>query len=265
MVPTYQHQTQVVVTVDYPSVDGGVIVPTGVSYELLDEVGTVLATETVNVEEGVPGTQLSIVVEPTDNVVPEGATRSVRVIRTTFEAPTGRHVTVNRYVIEKAQLLVTMTNSFQTYEEAILTRMDLPAFDGWDSSDEEAHIPALVTAHDRMCRLTYRYRMSSNAVMYDEDDPYWLVTGMRLMKPEDFAKWPNDFKSALRRAQLYEADQVLKGDPVGDKRRSGVVSETIGESKMFFNSRPPLRLALCVQAMETLGPYLHSSRRIGRA
>ena len=115
-----------------------------------------------------------------------------------------------------------------------------------------------------MCRLPYRYQLSQNAVMYDARDPFWVVTGIRYLKEADFKKWPKDFQNALRRAQLYEADQILKGDPVGDKRRAGVVSETIGEAKMFFNARPPLRLALCVQAMETLSPYLHSSRRIGR-
>lgn len=265
MFPTYQHNTQAAVSVDFPTVDGETVAPTAVSFVVADAVGNVVVDKTDITLDPNAGTTLTIGVNPEFNIVPDDKTRDLRVMTLTFESPLGHHTVVARYVIEKAEKLVLMDNSWQTYNEAILTRLDLPALNGWDAADEASHIPALVTAHDRMCRLSYRYLMNQNAVMYDRNDPYWIVSGVRYLKEEDFHKWPKDFQNALRRAQLYEADQILQGDPVGEKRRQGVVSETIGESSMFFNARPPLRLALCVSAMEVLSNYIHKSRRIGRA
>jgi hypothetical protein len=265
MLSTYQHNTQVNVVVSFPEVDGAPIAPTEATFEVTDEVGSVVVPSTTITLDPDAGTEVTIGVNPEYNLVGDDAVRAIRSVRLTFITPTGTYTATARYIVEKASLLVLMQNSFQTYEEALLTRMDLPQFDGWDMSDESGQIAALVTSHDRMCRLTFRYRMNQDAVMYDSRDPFWIVNRIRELPASDFAKWPKDFKQALRRAQLYEADQILKGDPVGDKRRSGVVSETIGEAKMFFNARPPLRLALCVQAMETLSPYLYARRQIGRA
>lgn len=265
MLPTYQHNTQANVEVIFPTTpDGATIAPTAARFVVTDEVGSVVIDDTVLDLSTVEGNALTIGVNPEFNVVDDDKVRAMRVLTVTFTAPTGTHTATVRYVVEKASLLVTMTNSFQTFDEALLNRMDLPGLDGWDMADEAMQIPALVTAHDRMCRLSYRYTLDQNAVMYDARDPYWIVTGIRSLTPADYAKWPVSFRRALHRAQLYEADQILKGDPVGDKRRAGVVSETIGEAKMFFNARPPLKLALCVSAMECLSGHLHSSRRIGR-
>lgn len=263
MLPTYQHGTEATVTVPFPTVGGVAIEPTVVSYVVTDEVGgEIEATSTIDVPSA---SDVTITVEAASNVIQTAEVRAMRVVTVTFVAPSGTYTAVSRYVVEKASLLVPMTNSFQTLDQALLTRLDLPPLDGWDMAEEAQQIPAMVTAHDRMCRLSYRYRLGQDAVAYEATDPYWSVIDIRDRTPQDFASWPEDFKTALRRAQIYEADQILKGDPVGEKRRLGIVSESIGEAKMFFNARPPLRLALCEQAIDILSPHLLTRRRIGRA
>lgn len=263
MLPTYQHGTEATVTVPFPTVDGADIEPTAVRYTVTDEAGgEIVASSTV----AVPSTStVEITVPSASNLVPTTAIRAMRVVTVTFVTAAGEYTAIARYAVQKASLLVPMTNSFQTLDQALLTRLDLPPLDGWDMAEEAQQIPAMVTAHDRMCRLSYRYRLGQDAVAYEATDPYWSVIDIRDRTPQDFASWPEDFKTALRRAQIYEADQILKGDPVGEKRRLGIVSESIGEAKMFFNARPPLRLALCEQAIDILSPHLLTRRRIGRA
>ena len=128
MLPIYQHHTQANVTVDFPTVDGESIAPTAVSFVVTDEVGSVIVDETELTLDPAAGTQVTIGVNPEFNIVPDDRTRAMRVVSMTFTAPTGRHTATARYVIEKASKLILMENSWQTYEEALLTRMDLPAF-----------------------------------------------------------------------------------------------------------------------------------------
>lgn len=263
MVPTHPEKTDVAVRVDFPQIDGTPITPTAIGYIVLDERGTVVRAR----EEVTPdGTSVQVVVPASANELPlEGVIRGLRTVRFVFDTAAGARTVDSRYIIETQSKLIPMFNSFQTYEEAIVTRLDLPALDGWDFADEPQQIAALITAHDRMCRASYRYRLSQNSVEYDEREMYWYITSMRERTAQDFSDFPAAFQTALRRAQIYEADSILSGDPVGDKRLDGVVSETIGESKMFFNNKPPIRTPMCRKAMEVLGPYLYRGNRIGRA
>lgn len=265
MVQSYPTGTDVTITVAFPIVDGDYVVPSVVEFAVLDETGTIVLPRAALVIDPLAGDEISAEVPGVINTVPTGSIRALRVVEFYFTTPTGEYPVVARYVVEKTNKLVIMTNSFQTYEQAILTRLDMPALDGWDAADEDSQIAAMVTAHDRMCRLSYRYRLGDSAVEYSENRVYYHITDIRRRTTVEYASWESAFKQALNRAQLFEADQILKGDPIGDKRREGVVSETIGESKMFLNPRPPLRLALCRAAIETLGPHIYTSVRLGRA
>lgn len=260
---THQDRTEVAVTVDYPS-DGGAVSPTSISYKVVDEEGDTLFTETVTPPSGELGTQVSVVIPAAMNTVPDSATRAARLVSFEFGTDGGTYVVQHRYIIEKATLLIPMTNSFQSYERAMLTRMSIARADGWDSAETSAQYAALTEAFNRMARKTYRYRLSQDAVAYDAHDPYWIVDRMSYRTRADYDKWPKDFKDALHLAQMYEANHILMGDPVTDKRRQGIISETIGEAKMFFNSAPPLRSSLCQEAMEVISPFLSTTRRIGR-
>ena len=262
MIPAHPQATDVTVTVDVPLIDGVAMTPTSIGYEVLSASGSVVqASQAATADAG----KVEVIVPASVNALSEGAIRDMRLVRFTFDHASGKRHVSERYVIEAVSKLILMVNSFQTYEEAVLNRMDLPDLDGWDVADEQHQTAALVTAHDRMCRASYRYKLSQDAVMYDERENYWHVTNMRSRTAMDFAQFPTTFQVALRRAQLYEADAILAGDPVGDKRLDGVVSESIGEAKMFFANKPPIRSPLCRKAMDVLGPHLYRSNRLGRA
>jgi hypothetical protein len=80
----------------------------------------------------------------------------------------------------------------------------------------------------------------------------------REMTEEYFESFPLHFITALRRAQIAEANEVLSlGDP-SDKRKVGIMSETIGESSMMFRVGKPLELGLSHAALSILKGYVRT-------
>lgn len=269
MLPSFQQGTDVSVTVEFPEVGGVVISPTAADFAVLDEAGEVVVARAADPDFNPASGNVSLTVQGIDNNIDDATvTRAMRVVRVYFTTPTGEVTADYRYVVERVEKLIIMTNSFATFEQALLYRLDLPALVGWDAATESEQIAAMVTAHDRMTRMTFRYRLSQQAVEYNSMDwdevYYWYVTDMRLRKMVDWVNWPSDFRKALGIAQVIESDFILDGDPVTEKRDAGIMSMTTGEAKVFFNPKPPLRTTLCREAMRVLGPYLYTNKRLTR-
>jgi hypothetical protein len=269
MIPSYQPNTDIIVSVDYPIDGTAPVVPTRVEYEVLDQDGAVLIARRDAVSGELADNVLSVEVGNAHNDL-AGALRVMRSVRAYFTKASGAILPATvRYVVEAADRLIVMTNSFQTLDQAALTRMEMPALDGWDMAAEGEQIGAMVTAFDAICRMTFKYRVSQEAmewdsVAVDEFGLYRYVTDMRLRDMDDWNSFPADFRKAMQRAQLYEANTKLAGDPIGDKRALGIVSESVGESKMFFSNKAPLRHPVGMDALNVLAPYIHRNNRIGR-
>ena len=73
----------------------------------------------------------------------------------------------------------------------------------------------------------------------------------------------SDLLAAIAKAQIAEADFMMGGDTVEDKRRTGLMSETVGESSNMFRPGKPLVLAGSEKALRYLTGYITWSRRIG--
>jgi hypothetical protein len=56
----------------------------------------------------------------------------------------------------------------------------------------------------------------------------------------DFNALSADFLLDLRKAQIAEANNIVENSPIRDKIRAGIISETIGESSMFFRQAYPV-------------------------
>lgn len=270
MVPNYQTGSDVTVSVDYP-MDGSMRVsPVSVAYTVLDENGAVIL-ERADVPAGaLENNKVTLTIPGANNVVPDGKIRTLRNVRVFFVKANDTEIAVtSRYSLSLLYTLILMTNSFQSYEQAILTRLDMPSLDGWDVASEDQQVAAMITAYDRMCRLTYRYKLVQDVLGAETIDglcdPYSYISNIRECTPDDWADFPSDFQRALMRAQVYEADTILGGDPVANKRAQGIVSETTGEAKMFFVNKPPVRFAVSKAALDVLGPYLFFQKRIARS
>lgn len=273
--PLYKSGTTVPVTVPLP-VNGGVtLTPSAVNVVVHDESGVVIATISPDLPIS-PATELTFEIPADKNLLDPMTRKGARQVEVTFTAGTAVYIEVAHYLIENSVQLSVLVNTWQTYPEALMTRSDLAVLHGWDAASDSLRISALNVAHTAMCNLRYRYRLNSTASQRRLTDfpgvsensfgqVYATVTDPRNILAWEWAEYPDDFKTALKRAQLVEADTMLAGDPIGDKRRAGIVSETIGESSMFLRQVPEAQFAISRAALNHLRGFVTFTTAIARA
>jgi len=267
--PVFRENTQVTLTVAVPKdAAGGALTVTSVDLAVLDETGTVIAPE-ASVTAPVAGAErFEAVLALAFNSI--GASRrAARVVRVKMTTAEGVYETEELYLLEKPQQLEKLKNSFVTLGEAYMVARDMVGLDGWAAAEADERVAALVTAHRSLCRLTFRYKgtTSQSRITWGQSAEigYSYVTEIKDITEGEWTSTPEHFRTALMRAQLAEADILLQGDPVGEKRRAGIVSETIGESSMFFRQNPEVHLPISRAAMEHLAGYVYRDTRISRA
>ncbi|MEO9387051.1 hypothetical protein [Chromobacterium phragmitis] len=134
--------------------------------------------------------------------------------------------------------------------------------DGWSAADDARKTPALLEAWRRMRQLTFDlsgYQDDRGEV--DQSGPFTLNDATRPLHT-----LPSRFIDALSVAQLLEADTILGGEPLQDKRLGGLMSETTGESSMMFRPGKPLEMPVSRRTLGALRSFIVvSTLRIGRA
>jgi hypothetical protein len=242
-------------------------------WSLLDETGASLATAQIALFD-VPTHTMTAVIPSNLNATDEQrAARTVVLEVTNADASKTIHETT--YLIEAAAVLKIATNSFQTYEQAIVTRAGFgQMLPGWEVNQKSRRCAALETAYLRLCQMTYKfpyidrdnqeYDLTNPLFEYD-DGIYRTILRMVEINFEEFETFPKVFVAALRRAQLIEADIILGGDVVGSKRSLGIQSETIGEAKMFFRPGSPLDLPVSRAAFKELSGFVFRRHGVQRA
>lgn len=257
----------------------GVKIPAvSASWELLDENGEILdagavadfdaALDSVTFE--VPGSSLSLTA---------GTSVAGREVVVYLTGADSSETEVRDYfLVTSPTPLSVMNNSFVTYPEALAIRTQFAAMHGWDGVDRERQCMALAQAFRNLCRMSYKVP-GYNGSIDNQDKAYWGVGtdegifwdrgGRRVrvatLTPKQFRELPDAFRTALKRAQLAEAGSLLGGDPIEEKRRSGIISETVGESSAFFVSRPYLSLPISKPAYEEVARYIYMKIGISRA
>lgn len=268
------HPTNTAYAFSVPLTDssGVVINVATVTWNVLDEDGVVLNVVpfVTNVTPGATAIELTVPAEL--NETPDGQVRGVRVVMVSLD---GASLTTSvSYMIENNTALVVMTNSFQTYERVLVTRAELgQTLAAFDAAIKGRQIAALETAYRKLGRIHYKYALDgdgSNYISWDDEmhsgcSTYRIVRDIAAVTFADFSALPERFKSALRRAQIVEANAILGGDPITEKRMSGIVSETVGESSMFLSSTKPLTLPVSRSAFAELNGFVYRRFAIARA
>lgn len=165
------------------------------------------------------------------------------------------------YALEPSDVLITGLNSFQTYSEAELVALSIPNMPGWDGADEQARIAALIEARLRINRLQFRDVSRGQSYLGGEA----LVGDLSLLAPREFKNLSARLRAALCKAQVAEADTLLGGDPESERRRSGLVHETVGESAQTWRASKPLELPVSRKALSYLSGFITMSRKVGRS
>lgn len=246
--------------------------PTAIAVTVRDEVGVIVHTESpaFTVQEGA----VQVTIPAIANTLTAPSKVGARDVTTQLTYAAGEDTDAQLYLVRASTVLVPLKNSFMTYAEALVARAGLAQLAGWDIAGREDREAALQLAHTAMCAMRYRYKVGSEGQSRITDfggvttdgygRVYAQVTDISETQSYEWTDYPAAFKTALQRAQVTQADVILKGDPVGDKRRAGIISETIGESSMFFRGVPEVSLAISREALEHLRGYVVYGARIAR-
>lgn len=194
---------------------------TGFNYTVYNAAGTVVTGPTADPSFNAADSASVITIVGTHNTTT--AKNDVRQVTCNLITASGTFKVNVFYTIEGDILKLTvLEDSFMTFAESILTRMKIsqpmPYF---DEMPETIKAIALRNAYERLDGLKF------------------TVGGVDIEKLSDlslgaFNALDPKFLEALKQTQIVETNALLETNPVREKVRMGIISETIGESSMFF-------------------------------
>lgn len=217
------------------------------------------------------------------NTLKEETSRDIRIICLKAKTKSGAVFSLEyAYGLTIADPLTVGVNSFMTYRQAQKMAMDMPKLNNWESMSQSQRISALLEAKQRICRLAFDFGQvqldmtKQDYVVQAAGKPRCVQVGeifgvyggsvkLEDLSVEDFEALPTKFRTALMQAQLAEANDVLEVDSIAERRRQGLILETIGEVKQMFSSIIPAQMAVSSKAMSYLSRYLASGKKIGRS
>ena len=249
----YAAKTAVDIVVPLVDDEGRDLVPTAVSYRILDdEGGVVQAPLTVS---GPFSNKVTITVSAANNTL-FGATIGFRRVEITITTVAAVEKVNIDYILEETQPFVVPSNSFMTYETALVVARMVTPLNGWDAASPETRRFALFRAFDQLNAFTYQFRYTTGDIE---------TMTIAELDAESFDLMMTSQLADFRKAQLMQADFLLGGSPIEKDIQDGLQSSTIGEVSQFYRPRPTLNLAVCKNALSYIGKYIDWNVKIGRA
>lgn len=259
---TYRAGSDITVTVEAADDRGGVIEATSASYVVRNETGAEIASGTI---ASVTGGEVQIALTAAQTQLVEGEKRGAREIQVDFATAAGTVTNIKTILIEAAVTLEVMVNTFQTFAQAHLTASEMVDLQAWNLKTDYERRQALVGAFHNIAKLTFRVeRPDSQERIVDSLWTPAVITDITTLTAADLANMPQKFVLALRRAQVAEADVLLGGDVVGDQRRMGLMSHTVGEVSQMFRPGKPLILPVSPEALHHLTGHITWAVKVGR-
>jgi len=248
-------------------------------YEVVDQTGTAVVARAPIVGFVAGSPSVTITVPASANTLTSPNVRETRRINL-YGVVAGNTLLITQlYAIEANAVLVTGENSFQTYDEAELTSLDIPNLNGWNAATYREKIAALMEARVRLCKLNYSI-LNSNLWAQDSLNfvpegvwvspwalgPFNFNGDISYIPADSFVNLPPRFLKALRLAQVAEANYItgIANGQVIDKQAQGIVEDTVGESKQVFTRGKPLQLAVCRDAARYLSAFITYNVRTSR-
>lgn len=263
-----KYQAGAAVTVAFPLVDlnNDPINPTALSVRVLDQDGVQLVAPYAP-----PNTDGDAEIEVT---VPASANQVIsglagRTVELTITTSTGSYLKTITYLLERSIVFDVPKTSFQTYVQAVIVAETMPNLVEWGMASDEDRERAMLEAYSRLTRIGYRIRRREDLAQSQISDiayadqrvpPSWWPA----MTLSEFQALETRFRKAICRAQIVEANEVLRGVRPDDKRRMGILSESIGESSMMFRVGKPLDLGISQAALRELTGFLDMRATVSR-
>jgi len=248
---SYQSAVGRTFTLTYKDADGNAVTPVSSTYVIVDEDGAEIVSETILPLSGVSE---DIVVTALSNTVPIDNVRAYRKISMSFSDAGGNDYVVSlQYVLEIPETFETGFNTFASFGRLFITLQDLPDLSAAVSATEVDLKGALMGAWNNIGNLTV-----------DFGDPVSDIKSTYDLTEADINLMDVRAYNALLRAQVIEANAILGGNPVEDRRRLGMISDSSGESAQFFRTSKPLELPVSKQTMNALRGYVSWGIQISR-
>ena len=257
-----------------------------------DASNVVFSVQDASGAEIVPSTPVTVTagtgladinLDATAHQLADGEVRAYRKITITFDSGATSHSVFEEYLIEALDALIVMTNSFQTYPEAILKAAGLTQMEPFNAATRRDQITALTNAYSVLANLKYHaprkggmyglgyngydygygfsYSFSPAAPEWEPKDELINIPGMTV---ETFNALHKGLTNALKLTQIIEANEALNQFSILRKRQQGLMSETIGESSMMFRPEKVLNLPMTRRSLNYLRPYLRWDLGVGR-
>jgi len=259
----FRDGTSVRTTVSLVDETGAVISsPASATYVVLDENRNIVVAST-NVAVTTSSVSVVINVPAPSNTLAAGALRGLRTIEVSvIDGSTNTRIASHSYALESSNVLVVMTNSYQTLEHAELMALEMGDLVVWSEKTRPEKIAALIDSYHRIGTLAFSIGWN-----YDQQKlmrGYQTIRGLNEWTANEFATLPIRFKRAIWRAQVVETEVILGGDNIGDQRREGLLSHTIGESSQMYRSGRPVMLPVSTQALKQLAGFVTYNSVVAR-
>lgn len=158
--------------------------------------------------------------------------------------------------------LIVGQNSFVTISQALAIAPELLQIDTFVNADETVKKAALIDAYERICSMRLRRRVLPPEIYAKHGKD---TISMSELDAQDLAALPLRMRKEFIKAQIYEANLNLGGDPVAELRKQGVMSYTVGEVKQFFRTVKPIDFTIGMKALGQIGKYIDYSVGVARA
>lgn len=247
----------------FTDLNGTPVTPTGVSAVLYDGDDVEIAdfgSMPFDVADG----KKTVTVAAALNVLGAGELSAVRILRVALVTPAGTIRRSASYIIEGEQRLEVLNNTFISLEAADALSRDVPNLHGWSGADDESRGAALINAYARLSRIQLKFTVEDPTLTDYQCDRVLNPSTWPDVTKADFNQFPKRFRDALRLAQLVEANAILTDNPIEQRHRAGVISETVGESSIMLRGNR-LDLSVSAEALRYLKGYVYFNVRIGRA
>lgn len=200
-----------------------------------------------------------LVIPSSVNTLPSHKSRAARIVVCKMEFAEGETEERHSYGIVSTIRVRPMVNSFVTFERASLIAADSPNLAGWYSASDDHKKTALVEAFKRVTRIPMWHGGGTLRKIVIVSPSDWLNLSQQV-----FDALPVRFSSALMQAQILEANQLLQGDEIAERRRAGIIEETVGESTVKLDTSVVDR-GICDEALKVLSEFIYEEFSIGRA
>jgi hypothetical protein len=266
---SYLAGTSVTLTIPLLDLSGAALAPSEVSYTVSDGEGAELISPTaIELEEG----QTSVVIEIAGeiNALQAGSGVEARVVSLLVTTEEGTSRLEDAYLVKATSLLIVPQTSFQSWAQAQAELLQMMTLHNFSSATREQQEAAMIEAYVRLTRFTYEIVEGYDAfeqINWPGEGNAYVIRSVDWadMTQAEFEVYPGRFRQALRRAQIAEADDVLQASSPDDKRRMGLLSESVGESSMMFRTGKPVDLGASAAALKYIGRYVRRGAQLRRA